>query len=302
MHFVGLDLAWSVNKQSGIAVIDAAGDLLHVDAKLHQDDIVDALAPFVGGDCVVAIDAPLIVKNATGQRPAERDLNADFGRFEAGAYPANTTMPVFASGLRGAAIAEVLGLDIDPHADASRRAIEVYPHPATVSLFGLGRTLKYKGGRGRSVADRKAALLRLMTLIDGLAHAVPPLAVSDSPHWTELQAAVKAATRPVHLDRAEDPVDAVICAYVAMYALRRPDDVVTYGDTETGYIVTPTLPRDLKPTPRAKRHHSMTPLGTNPFPSDDAPNVRPLREFGGFFAVSARSRTRACLTNRAARG
>ena len=39
-------------------------------------------------------------------------------------------------------IAARLGLDLDPRSRRQRRAIEVYPHPATIALFGLSRTLK----------------------------------------------------------------------------------------------------------------------------------------------------------------
>lgn len=237
MYFVGLDLAWSVNNQSGIAIVDSDGTLMHVDAKLHEDDIIDSLTPFVRGDCIVAIDGPLIVTNATGQRPAERALNVDFGRFEAGAHSANTR--IFAAGLRGARIADALGLDMNPNSGAPRRAIEVYPHPATISLFRLGRTLKYKKG---DAAVRRAELLRLMELIEGLADASPSLRVTGLPGWIELHSKVTAATRPFQLDKAEDPVDAVLCAYIAMYAHHWPDDVTVYGDFDTGYIVTPTLP------------------------------------------------------------
>ncbi len=51
----------------------------------------------------------------------------------------------------------------------------------------------------------------------------------------------------------EDQVDAVVCAYVALFATREPDRTTTYGDFENGYIVTPTLPPDLEPTPRGPR-------------------------------------------------
>lgn len=247
MNFVGLDLAWSARNRSGIAVLDARGSLTELGVGYDDDHVVAALHPYVAGDCVVAVDAPLIVTNVSGRRRAEAELSADFGAFEAGPYPANTTLPVFAAGVRGARIAEALGLDVDPSSTAPRRAIEVYPHSATISLFRLGRTLKYKGGRGRSVADRKAALLRLTALIDGLAEAVPPL--STSSQWANLRSTIEAATRPSQLDRAEDPVDAVICAYVAMYAHQKPHDVVTYGDADTGYIVTPRRPTDLTPSP-----------------------------------------------------
>ena len=56
----------------------------------------------------------------------------------------------------------------------------------------------------------------------------------------------------MQLDRDEDPVDAVLCAYVALYWYQRPDDVTIYGDFETGYIVTPSLPPDLTPAPRRR--------------------------------------------------
>ena len=65
--------------------------------------------------------------------------------------------------------------------------------------------------------------------------------------WQQLRRSVETATRKSELRRAEDPVDAVMCAYVALFSARRPDDVTVYGDVETGYIVTPTLPTELTP-------------------------------------------------------
>ncbi len=247
MYFVGLDLAWGERKPTGVAVVDAGGRLVHAGAATDDDSIRAALAPYVQGDCVVGIDAPLIVTNPTGQRPAERQLNADFARFQAGAHPTNTGKPEFADTPRGARLAEVLGLDIAPDSTAPRRAIEVYPHAAAVALFRLGRTLKYKAKPGRTVAGLRAELLRLMEHIEELAQATPALRVADSDDWEHLRDIVESASRKSELRTAEDPVDAVLCAYVAMFAFRRPADVTTYGDAETGYLVTPTLPHDLVP-------------------------------------------------------
>jgi len=67
-----------------------------------------------------------------------------------------------------------------------------------------------------------------------------------------LRRRIAAATRPVQLDRDEDPVDAVVCAYVALYWYQRPEDVTVYGDFATGYIVTPTLPPTMAPGPRRR--------------------------------------------------
>lgn len=251
MYFVGLDLAWGERKPTGIAVVDGdSGRLSYVGVASDDASICAALAPYVEGDCVVAVDAPLIVVNPVGQRDCERQLNADFGRFQAGAHPANTGKPEFAETPRGARIVRALGLDMDPHSTAGRRAIEVYPHPATIALFRLGRTLKYKAKPGRGLPQLRAELQLLMDHIENLARRDPALRVADHDDWVELRERVETAERKSELRHAEDPVDAVLCAYVAMYATARPGDVTIYGDGDTGYIVTPTLPEDLEPTPR----------------------------------------------------
>jgi predicted RNase H-like nuclease len=244
VYFGGVDLAWAGRNPTGVAVVDADGDLVHLGAVRDDDAVLAALSPYVQGDCLVAFDAPLVVTNRTGQRPAEAALNLDFRRFEAGAHPANTTKPEFADVPRGARLARALGLDMDPRSSAARRAIEVYPHPATVVLFRLARTLKYKAKPGRDVARLRSELLLLMDGIEKLAHATVPMRVASHDNWAQLRGRVAAAQRKCDLRRAEDPVDAVVCAYVALYAQRCPAGVTIYGDFATGYIVTPSLPPD----------------------------------------------------------
>ena len=249
MYFVGVDLAWGERKPTGIAVVGDTGRLVHIGGAQDDASIKTAIAPYVQGDCLVAFDAPLVVTNPTGQRPSEAALNRDFAKFEAGAHPTNTGKAEFAGTPRAARLAKALDLDIDPQSQSPRRAIEVYPHPATVALFRLGRTLKYKAKPGRSVAQLRSELLRLMDLIEGLAQATPPLRVTDHDDWLELRQAVETAERKSELRRVEDPVDAVICAYVGLFATRRPQDVTIYGDAVTGATITPTLPPDLLPAP-----------------------------------------------------
>ena len=250
MYFAGVDLAWAGRNPTGVAIVDDDGVLVDVCAVRDDADVLAALHPYVQGDCLVGFDAPLVVINPTGQRPAETALNRDFRRFEAGAHPANTGKPEFATGPRAARLAGALNLDLDPRSGHRRRAIEVYPHAAMVALFGLPRTLKYKAKPGRDVEQLKSELLRLMDFVEALADAAVPLRVSASAGWAELRRQVSGAQRKSELRRAEDPVDAVVCAYVALYAERRPDDITIYGDGTTGYIVTPSLPADLLPAAR----------------------------------------------------
>ncbi|GAB3198577.1 bifunctional ribonuclease/(p)ppGpp synthase [Nocardioides hungaricus] len=233
MHYIGIDLAWGSKNPTGLAVLDADGALTHLSAVHTDEEIRDALAAYVDGPCRVGIDAPLVVANPTGSRVAEQELNADFRGFEAGAHPSNTGKPEFANGTRGARVAKLLGLDINPSSGRTRRAIEVYPHPATIVLFGLSRTLKYKAKPGRTLDSMRAELLRLMDHVERI--------VRTDRTWQALRARVETATRKVDLRAVEDQVDAVVCAYVALFADRWPERVTTYGSYELGYIVTPTL-------------------------------------------------------------
>lgn len=246
-HYVGLDLAWGERNPTGVAVLDGGGRLVALSAVRTDAEIVAALAGY-DGPCVVAIDAPLVVANATGKREAERALDRDFARFEAGTHSSNTAKPWFVPEPRGARVARALDLGLglaleqsrSPATPTLRQAIEVYPHAAMVALFGLPRTLKYKNKSGRTVNSMRAELLELVRLLSTLRTAAPPLDL-DTPAWHALVAAVAAATRKSELRRAEDQVDAVVCAYVAAYAYQRPDDVTTYADDTGAAIVTPTL-------------------------------------------------------------
>jgi len=252
MYFVGVDLAWGLRNPTGVAVVDRDGRLIHVQVARDDADVLAALTPYTEGDCLVGFDAPLVVTNPTGQRPAETALNRDFRRFEAGTHPANTGKPEFADGPRAGRLAGALGLNLDPFGTATRRAIEVYPHAATVVLLRLSRTLKYKAKPGRDLAQLKSELLVLMDGLERLRDAAVPLRVAG-PAWLELRREVVAAQRKSELRRAEDPIDAVMCAYVCLYAERRPADITIYGDSATGYIVTPSLPTGLVTTPRSTR-------------------------------------------------
>ena len=237
-HYIGLDLAWGPKGATGVAVIDPEARLLHVSTRRSDEEIDAALAPYVGEACLVAIDAPLIVRNPTGSRPAEKALSKDFRRFEAGTHPSNLGKPEFADGGRAWHLAKRHGLDVNPRSGRARRAIEVYPHPATIVLFGLGRTLKYKHKTGRDLELLRSELLELMRHVESV--------VTVEETWLALRRQVEQATRKSELRVVEDQVDAVVCAYVGLYADRWPDRTTTYGDPdpgwESGYIVTPALP------------------------------------------------------------
>lgn len=236
---VGVDLAWGERARTGIAVADGDGRLLASTSVVTDDDVAAFLLPYDdGGALVAAIDAPLIVTNATGRRECEALAQQRFGRYNAGPYPSNLSRPWFAAGSRGQRLADRFGWSLDPDAPGGRRAIEVYPHPALVALLGLDRVLPYKGKGRRTIEVRLAAFARLL---DGL-ESLPALDLAAHPRWEALRSAAATATRPFQLDAIEDEVDGILCAHLAwLWATFGRDRMLVLGDWSAGAIVTPAL-------------------------------------------------------------
>jgi histidinol-phosphate phosphatase family protein len=252
VRFVGIDLAWSPRNRSGGAVLSADGRVLHATADLGSDDaivafIADAIP--AGHPGLVAIDAPLAVPNETGGRPCDRQVAAVFRRFEAAPYYANRRNLAAYGGLRAENLTQrlrCLGFRHDPNVARrvqTRQVIEVFPHPATVSLFQLDRTLKYKAHRGRDYASRWHELTRLHNHLLVLAGGEPPLHLSSEVIQLQIQ-----GRRGRSLKEAEDLLDALVCAYSALYAWHHgPSGYAVYGETDSanpaqGHILVPMTP------------------------------------------------------------
>lgn len=140
---VGIDLAWGPRARTGLAVLDEEGRLVASGTVVSDDDIAAFLGRWAPGEVVAAIDAPLVVPNRTGRRDCEAELGRLFGAYDAGAHPSNRSRPYF-DPPRGQTLAHRFGWDLDPARPPGRGAsvaIEVYPHPAMVTLFGLDRVL-----------------------------------------------------------------------------------------------------------------------------------------------------------------
>lgn len=238
--YVGVDLAWGTTNRTGVAVVDHEGSLVE-SATLRLDEELDAwLARLEVAPSVIAIDAPLIVKNETGQRECEGLISRAFGRYNASCHTSNLRQSVF-DPPRGAELAHRHGWTLDPSHRGSSSApacIEVYPHPAMVGIFRLGSTLPYKARSGRGLAVRSAAFVELVQRMETLS----VLELSRSKRWAELSDAVNSATRPVELERIEDEVDAIFCAHLAWLWQTDSDALVQYGTYDAGYIVAPPAP------------------------------------------------------------
>lgn len=250
MRFVGVDLAWGHRGGTGVCAADADGDVLASERCRTDDEIVAAIEPHASGPVLVGFDAPIVVTNADGRRPCDALVSRVFGPEEAGVYPANTSRPDFATGTRAQRLARRLGLALDPWIEPgsrSRTALETYPHAALVALFGLSRILKYKYKRGRSRPGRQAEFGRFCDLLETLVDHAPSFDVTTSPRWSQLRRASTGAETHAALDRAEDELDAYVCAYTVLHYWHHGhgDACRVIGDEATGHILTPVTPMHL---------------------------------------------------------
>ena len=249
---VGLDLAWGRTARTGVAVLDDAGALVHSSSVTTDDEIDAVLHEHTAGHrVVVAIDAPLVVPNLTGRREGEALVTRHFGRFDAGAHPSNRSRPLF-DPPRAETLAQRHGWVVDPAVRPGPGvsvAVEVYPHPAMVVLFGLGRVLPYKGKHRRSFDVRRAAWAQLLDHLERVAGDV--LGLGANARWAQVRALVADAERAADLERVEDEVDGIVCAYLAWLWATEPERMVVLGDVSTGYVVVAGLPT-WEPSPRSR--------------------------------------------------
>src|SRR5690242_422844 len=141
--FIGLDLAWTAHRESGVCVLVGDGERVEVallDARLDTPSGFAEFCASYGGDVVVAVDAPLIV---TAARRAEAELGRVFGKYKASAYSANLEFLRRMGGMAGPELALELracGFSVVPGGLAARPgrvAVEVYPHAAHIRFFEL---------------------------------------------------------------------------------------------------------------------------------------------------------------------
>jgi len=234
-----------VNGATGLAALEFRGDSLHLKAlSLAADhpEVLRWIREQVGdGDAMLAIDAPTIIRNATGQRPGERLLNAEMRRYGLNCHPANLGRPFAEKTTQFSLALEAEGFR---HADTlepgvpGRYQIEVFPHASIVRFFDLDYRLKYKKG---SVAERVVQLRKLRRMLYTLRNASPPCLLKNLPDIPEGGIARK---------HTEDRLDAILCAYTgAHYWFWGRERNTVFGDADSGFLVVPSNVSYRRPRP-----------------------------------------------------
>jgi predicted RNase H-like nuclease len=247
--FIGVDLAWrGDHNHTGIVITQ--GDLNGARLVAYSDSIssLAAATAYVAAhstdNTVVAIDAPLIIRNKTGQRPCETEISRRFGRFNASCHTSNLSLYPDPASTRFVGLLAEAGFRHQPDPDTAklrmgRWLFEVYPHPAHVVLFELDKIIPYKKGR---VPSKRGGLHQLQRHLRSLAERAP--ALIPTPDLDRLLTSEVEELRGTALKHYEDLLDALFCSYLALFYWRwgrERSELV--GDLATGCIVVPSWPR-----------------------------------------------------------
>lgn len=230
-NYFGIDLAWGEGtatrtaKETGVALLRDDGSIADAGwttgIAATTAWIVDRMTP---GD-VIAIDAPLVVTNATGMRECERQVGQRYGRWQVSANSTNLTRTWF-GGITIRQQLQQAGVVYDDSVNEtwpdSISMFECYPYTTLVGAHEFGYEIerpRYKRpNTAQPTAERRSAraaacddLIRRMA---SLALATPRLDLLSHPHTTALLA------EPSPLDdrsykHREDLIDAVLSAWTA---------------------------------------------------------------------------------------
>jgi len=299
-RFVGVDLAWRDSSpgrpanETGLAVLDADGTVLDAGWARGVDEVVRWIDAWATPGSSIAIDAPVLVPNATGMRPSEREVGRAYGRWHVAANASSASLAWLGGRTLGERL-ETAGMVYDDGVAAvppgRSSYFECYPYTTLVGMTELGyetRRPRYKRpDTTLPLADRRAARAvvcdDLITRLAALDGAAPPLRLSSHPVSRLL------IDEPSPLvDRAykhrEDLLDALVCAWTAAVRTLTPERLQVLGATtepdERGRRATLLAPaRDsqrLTPPPRPLVAAASAP-GRDSGPSSSLQETRPSR-------------------------
>lgn len=232
VSYVGVDLAWGEGsgskaaKETGLACVDASGTVVDASWSRGIDAVVEWLVGIARPGDVVAVDAPLVVANASGIRECEREVGQRYGKWKVSANPSNLGRP-WAGGVTLRRRLEGHGFVYTDGSSAPRPDIvqffECYPYTTLVGAAELGYAVerpRYKRlnpalpNPAARRAFRAAECDELLRRMASLTHAAPPVDLRSHPVTAELVDEPSPLVDAVYKHR-EDLLDAVLCAWTA---------------------------------------------------------------------------------------
>jgi len=243
--YLGVDLAWRDStpttpaNETGLAVVDARGEVLDAGWARGVDEVAEWVLHWATPGSHVAIDAPVLVPNATGMRPSERLVGRAYGRWHVSANASSASLPWLGGRTLGERLAAAGAVWDDGVAAVPADAVsyfECYPYTTLVGAAELGyddRRPRYKRPdtslpKEERRSARATACDDLITRLAALDVADPPLRLASHPVSRLLVDELSPLVDRPYKHR-EDLLDALVCAWTASMRARRPGRMQVLG-------------------------------------------------------------------------
>ena len=236
IRLAGIDLAWRSDKNpTAIAIGTLDSDCLVIEAIVSAvysvSEVINTLGKFdrlLG----IAIDAPLIIGNESGQRVCEKEIGVAYGSRKASCHTSNKQLYPDASSVELSKRLSDIGFI---HSGTEKWQIECYPHPAIIEIFGLEERLMYKKGR---VSEMKSGQIALAGFIRSLSFS-PIIKLNWSNDVSScMDSDYIESLSGQDLKNNEDVLDSILCLYIA--ALYSKGSLgKAFGNINDGYIWVP---------------------------------------------------------------
>lgn len=245
---IGFDSAWTDKARGAVCSLVIAKDGA-VSFKPPRHAFFDEALAFINTErsmcdaCLVALDQPTIVRNATGSRPVDRVAASLISFIGGGVQPANRSKKgIFDSGAPIWHFLEGLRAMEDPELSRTSESdlfiIEVFPALALPALepkfYGRFKAPKYNPANRRKFRQRD--WLDVIETVARYARAVP---IEGIEIWTqEIKRETTEIRPPSKAD--QDRLDAVLCGLIGYHWRAKPrQDSIMIGDLTCGYMIAP---------------------------------------------------------------
>lgn len=240
MKFVGIDLAWTYKNETGICIMSDDGEIEYLNsAILSNEEIVNLIKYYCNERICIAIDAPLIVKNETGSREAERNFmrnkihGHNLSLFVASrSYLTKTFGEIRGETLLKLILNEIPGIEINTMVSEEKSTvIETFPSAVCCGVFPEIYPVKYKLKRTVPYNETQYQMNRLLSRLRKLEEeeGIVKNLVSE----LKLNNIELCSKNHKHI---EDKVDAFLSAYCIYSIYKKIANPLVFGDVEGGFI------------------------------------------------------------------
>jgi predicted RNase H-like nuclease len=261
---LGIDAAWTPHEPSGVALVAerpegwvalavapsyaeflslANGEPVcwsapHPGGEANAATLVEACRAFLGRDAtlsVVAVDMPLSRVEISGRRTADDCISREFGGRGCSAHSPNSARPgPISAELRKQF--EQARFPLSTHKRVSPALIEVYPHPALLTLMKTSYRFKYKLSRRAALWPDASPKDRLANVRDALQSIMTTLSRRVQLDAGSLRfASVVPPVRIAQMKAFEDAIDALVSAWAGTTYLEGAGKM--FGDSNAGIWV-----------------------------------------------------------------